>query len=165
MKAFFVPCHPVLQLGSIRCEHNVRWQYLSQMKMCHFSQLHFFLPIKTRQAISGTTAATYKVMAPHSNRYQRDFKGLFSRVFRCISVVASSLIFGFWWHKKIFFNKTEILVGHLIHRRHLLILLLSHHQLRWESWWSHARVTNKGRRKKVENRLFWTSTETFSILF
>ena len=34
-------------------------------KMCCFSQFHFFLQIKTQQAISRTSAATYKVLEPH----------------------------------------------------------------------------------------------------
>ena len=36
------------------------------MKVVAFYLALFFLPIQTEQAISGTSAATYKVMEPHS---------------------------------------------------------------------------------------------------
>ena len=54
------------KLGSIRCKHNVRWQHLSQMKDGSFLvSFIFFLLIKTQHTLSGTSAATYKVMKPH----------------------------------------------------------------------------------------------------
>ena len=53
-------------LGSIRRKHNVRWQHLSLIKEVSFElTLFFFLLLKTERAISGTSAATFKVMEPH----------------------------------------------------------------------------------------------------
>ena len=50
------------QLGSIRCKHIVRWQCLSQIKARLLWLVeNAFSPTKTQQAISGTSAATYKL--------------------------------------------------------------------------------------------------------
>ena len=48
------------QLGSIRCKHIVRWQHLSRIKARLLWLVeNVFSPIKTQQATSGTSAATY----------------------------------------------------------------------------------------------------------
>ena len=53
-------------LGSIRCKHIVRWQHLSQIKaILLWLDENVFSPIKTQQATSRTSAATYKLMEPH----------------------------------------------------------------------------------------------------
>ena len=50
-------------LGSVRRQHNVRWQYLTQIKDWLFlSSLTFFLPLQAQQVVSGTSATTYKLM-------------------------------------------------------------------------------------------------------
>ena len=56
----------LIQLGSIRCKHIVRWQHLSQIKArLLWLVKNVFSTIKTQQATSGTCAATYKLMEPH----------------------------------------------------------------------------------------------------
>ena len=51
------------QLGSIRCKPIVRWQHLSRIKArLLWLAENVISPIKTQQATSGTSAATYKVM-------------------------------------------------------------------------------------------------------
>ena len=55
-----------LKLGSIRCKHIVRWQYLSQIKARLFGLVeNIFFQLKMLQAKSGTSAATYDLMEPH----------------------------------------------------------------------------------------------------
>ena len=52
--------------GSIRCKHIAREQHLSQIKArLLWLDENVFSPIKTQQATSGTSAATYKLMEPH----------------------------------------------------------------------------------------------------
>ena len=55
-----------IQWGSIRCKRVIRWQHLSQIKARLFWIVEnvFFL-MKTQQAISGTSAATCKLMESH----------------------------------------------------------------------------------------------------
>ena len=54
------------KLGSIRCKQIVGWQHLCRIKARLLWLLEkVFPPIKTQQATSGTSAATYKVMEPH----------------------------------------------------------------------------------------------------
>ena len=56
------------QWGSIRCKHVARWQHLSQIKARLFWLVeNVFFPMKTQQAISGTSAATCQLMEPHWN--------------------------------------------------------------------------------------------------
>ena len=53
-------------LGSIKCKHIVRWQHLSRIKArLYWLVENDFFPIKTQQATSGTSAATYELMEPH----------------------------------------------------------------------------------------------------
>ena len=61
-----VTIEDVKQRGSIRCKHVIRWQPLSRKKARLFWIVEnvFFL-MKTQQAISGTSAATCKLMEPH----------------------------------------------------------------------------------------------------
>ena len=52
---------------SIRRKHNVRWQHIYERCLARFI---FFLLMKTEQALSGTSAATYKVMEPQYKETQ-----------------------------------------------------------------------------------------------
>ena len=52
---------PGVQLGSIQCKQIVKWQHLSRIKARLLWLVEiFFSPIKTQQATTGTSAATYK---------------------------------------------------------------------------------------------------------
>ena len=55
-----------MQLGAIRCKQIIRWQHLSRIKArLLWLAENAISPIKTHQAASGTSAATYKLMEPH----------------------------------------------------------------------------------------------------
>ena len=55
------------ELGSIRNKQIIWWQHLSRIKARLFWQdENVSSPIKMQQATSGTSAATYKMMEPHS---------------------------------------------------------------------------------------------------
>ena len=64
--AKFRECWHDGKLGSIRSKYSVGWLHLSQMKVRLYEQVDIFaFQMKTQQVISGTSAATYKVMEPH----------------------------------------------------------------------------------------------------
>ena len=58
--------HLEFECGSIRCKHIVRWQHLSQMKarLLWLVKKNFF-QLKTLQAKSRISAATYDLMETH----------------------------------------------------------------------------------------------------
>ena len=53
------------QLGSIRCQHNIRWRYPFHKKDRLFQPREiFFFMLEAQQATCETSAATYKLMQP-----------------------------------------------------------------------------------------------------
>ena len=58
----------LVEWGSIRCKHIVRWQHLSQIKARLFWLVeNIFFQLKTLLAKSGTSAATYDLMEPQGS--------------------------------------------------------------------------------------------------
>ena len=63
LTACFVKKSKLDKWGYIRRKNNVRWQHLPRMKNVFLASfIIIFLQMKTEQAISWTSAATYKVM-------------------------------------------------------------------------------------------------------
>ena len=61
-----------VELGSIICKQIIRWQHLFRIKArLLWLAENVISPIKTQQATSGTSAATYKVMEPQSKVFDK----------------------------------------------------------------------------------------------
>ena len=57
----------LIELGSIRRKHIIRWQHLSRIKARLLWRVEkVFFPIKTQQGTSVTSAATFELMEPQS---------------------------------------------------------------------------------------------------
>ena len=55
----------VKRLGSVRCKHIIRWQHVSQIKARSFWLVeNIFFSMETKQAVTGTSAATYVLIDP-----------------------------------------------------------------------------------------------------